>query len=467
MKPTKLIIKNIGKIANEVIEINKPLILFYGEIKQGKTTILNSVRWVCGGEFPDDIIRHGEKDAVIELHFDGGLISRTWYRAKTGETKARPVVFIRNGKPVAQPVSEIKRLLNPFLLDQDFLRNKTELERKQYFTELFAVDTTALDTELFNNQREATALRAKITGYGEIDLKEVLPVDVSVLEGQLNRMKMGYAEERKELESQLEKLDAGYRAECNRVDEENEKVRAHNLSVERAQTNQESIRNRIAELKTLLQQEEAKLEAITIPPVKVLLARPEPPDRSVIQKKLLDIVPDTSALEKQIQEAGAINVRAEQYQADKKRADQKKADEQALAALEKRGREIKTEKQAKLKGISESSGISGLSFDDSGNFIYDGTTAGMISDSQIMRLSSELSALYPEGFGLDLIDRAESLGKSIFEFVDKAKAENKSILATIVGEKPAKVPADVGVFVIEDGRVVGAEPEPAKEGSLL
>ena len=52
MKPTKLIIKNIGKIPNETIEINKPLILFYGEIKQGKTTILNSVRWVCGGEFP-------------------------------------------------------------------------------------------------------------------------------------------------------------------------------------------------------------------------------------------------------------------------------------------------------------------------------------------------------------------------------------------------------------------------------
>jgi hypothetical protein len=78
----------------------------------------------------------------------------------------------------------------------------------------------------------------------------------------------------------------------------------------------------------------------------------------------------------------------------------------------------------------------------------------MISDSQIMRLSSDLSALYPEGFSLDLIDRAESLGKSIFEFVDRAKAENKSILATIVGEKPAKVPADVGVFVVEEGKLL-------------
>src|SRR5208283_4244436 len=98
-------------------------------------------------------------------------------------------------------------------------------------------------------------------------------------------------------------------------------------------------------------------------------------------------------------------------------------------------------------------GIKGLSFDETGNFIYQGTTAGMISDSQIMRLSSELSALYPEGFGIDLIDRGESLGRSIFEFVDRAKEENKTILATIVGERPAKIPANVGVFVVEDGKL--------------
>lgn len=79
------------------------------------------------------------------------------------------------------------------------------------------------------------------------------------------------------------------------------------------------------------------------------------------------------------------------------------------------------------------------------------TEAGMLSTSQMMKLSSQLSALYPEGFGLDLIDRAESLGKSIFAFVDRAKAENKTILAAVVGEKPAEVPEEVGVFVVEGG----------------
>jgi hypothetical protein len=94
-----------------------------------------------------------------------------------------------------------------------------------------------------------------------------------------------------------------------------------------------------------------------------------------------------------------------------------------------------------------------LEFDEAGNFSYEGCQAGMLSTSQLMKLSSALSALYPEGFGIELLDRGESLGRSIFGFIDRAKAEHKTILATVVGEKPAEVPAEVGVFVVEQGVV--------------
>ncbi len=430
MKPTKLIIENIGMIAGKtIIEINKPLILFYGEIKQGKTTILNCVRWVCGGEFPGDIISHGAQEGSIELHFDGGMIARSFYRAKKGadegETKARPVVFVKGGKPVPSPVSEIKRLLNPFLLDQDFLRNKSELERKQYFADLFAVDTTVLDTELFNNQRDATSLRAKIGGYGEIDLVKVEAVNVAASQ------------------SRLSTINAQHDLACAAIEQENDAIRTHNACVERAEATKGDIQKAIEAHEKKLLDLRAQLAAINPGEKKTLKVKP--------------VKTDTAALETEIREAGATNVRAEQYAANLKRAEAKKVDGAALAALEKRGREIKSEKQAKLKSIGETCGIAGLEFDESGNFIYDGATAGMISDSQIMRLSSELSGLYPDGFGLDLLDRAESLGKSIFEFVDKAKAENKSILATIVGERPATVPQDVGVFVVENGKLSTGE----------
>lgn len=453
MKPTKLIIKNIGKIADESIDINQPLILFYGEIKQGKTTILNCVRWICGGEFPDDIISHGAKDGLIELHFDGGMISRSFYRAKDLTTKARPVVFVKNGKPVQSPVAEIKRLLNPFLLDQDFLRNKTELERKQYFTELFAVDTTALDTELFNSQRDAATLRAKISGYGEIDLTPVHAVNIAGAQSELQAIKSEYATQKAALETEFQSLQDGWQAACEATDKKNQAINEANSKVDQSTQQARGINSEIERLQARIVELQNQLKGIEIGAKSPLYNRPAAPDRAPIQQKLLEIVPDTSKLEKLIQDAGATNVKAGIYAQNKARAEQKRLDEESLAAMEKRQREIKAEKQTKLQTISQSSGIKGLSFDESGNFIYDDTTAGMISDSQIMRLSSELSALYPDGFGLDLIDRAESLGKSIFEFVDKAKAENKSILATIVGERPAKVPADIGVFVVNDGKI--------------
>lgn len=425
MKVNRLKVENIGKVASTVIELNKPLILLYGEIKQGKTTILNSVRWVCGGEFPQDIIRHGQTEGLIELEFDGGMISRSFYKAKDGVTKARSVVFVRNGKPVSSPVSEIKRFLNPFLLDQDFLRSKTELERKQYFSELFAVDTTDLDKELFDKGREASNLRSKITGYGVIDLTPAERVADA------------------DLKSGLLVIRGTYKTECDEVERENESARSHNLAVSRKEEQALTARQNVEELKLALAKTESELAEcnkwIDANPSKALKAKP--------------VEPDTSKIEQEIQNAGAANARADQFDKNKERQKEKTTDEETLSKLEARQREIRKEKQTKLKTITETCGIAGLSFDDEGNFVYEGTTAGMISDSQIMNLSSALSALYPEGLGLDLIDRGESLGKSIFGFVERATAEKKTILATIVGERPASVPENIGVFVVEEGKV--------------
>lgn len=425
MKISKLIIKNIGKIADENITLDKALILFYGEIRQGKSTILNCVRWVCGGEFPQDIIRHGQKEASVEMQFDGGMIRREWYKAKDESTKARAVVFVRGGRPVASPVAEIKRFLNPFLLDQDFLRNKSEAERKQYFTELFAVDTTELDTEFFNLQRQAQQLRANIGGYGEIDLTKVDPVDIGELRAGLQAMRDTHA------------------AEVSRIAASNRNIQAHNNTIEHNKTRRDYLSKEVSRLQSELESKQFELGEMD----KWLSGRAIKPEK----KEPVGI--DTSRLEIAIQNGAAQNVRAEQFKRNQERAKLKTADESALSANEKRQREIKAEKQSALKSVSDKCGIDGLEFDDAGNFIYQGTTAGMISDSQIMRLSSELSALYPEGFGLDLIDRGESLGKSIFDFVDRAKREEKTILATIVGERPATVPENVGVFVVNDGKL--------------
>jgi hypothetical protein len=459
MKVTKLTIKNIGKLVDETIPLDKPLILFYGEIRQGKSTILNAVRWVCGGAFPSDIIRHGQTEASVALEFEGGVISRTWYIAKDKTTKAREVVFVRNGKPVERPATELRRFLNPFLLDQDHLKNLGEAERKKFFTDLFAVDTAVLDTELFKNHQSATALRSKLQGYGEIDLTPVEAIDVAKLKAELADIRSNAEQAVIALEESKRKILEAHSEEVWRARRAGAEAADFNTKVREAEDEADDLRKNIARLETELAEAKSKLTAIekwhAANPLKNTdIPLPPTPDVSDILDRIQKAKnPDTSALEERIQNAAAQNVRADQFLKNQKRADQRTADENELAALEQRGREIKAEKTAKLKAISESCGVAGLAFDEAGNFIYQGTQSGMLSTSQIMRLSSDLSALYPEGFGLDLIDRAESLGKSIFEFVERAKREDKTILATIVGERPAATPPEVGIFIVEEGKL--------------
>jgi DNA repair exonuclease SbcCD ATPase subunit len=426
MKVKRLVIKNIGKIADCKIELNKPLILFYGEIMQGKTTILNSVKWCFGGSFPDDIIRHGYDEASVSLEFDGGSISREWYRSKDGSTAARTISFVRDGKPVkGRVVDEIKKFLNPFLLDQDHLRKMTEIERKQYFIQLFGVDTADLDRQYSEAESGARELRAKIKGYGEIDLKEVKSIDVAPIR------------------SKLEMVRAYNMASAQDINTGNQDVARHNAEVVHKDESFAAIGKVIYELGKRHTEEIKRLAEVAKwlednPP-----RLPLPPHEPA----------DTWGLELQISEAGGVNARAEQYRKNLARAEVREADETRLSFLEAKQRALKKERTEKLSKIGEGSGIKGLSFDESGNFSYEGTTAGMLSGSQIMKLSEDLSNLYPKDLGISLIDRAESLGKSVFLLIDRAKAEEKTILATVVGELPAHVPEEVGVFVVDNGDV--------------
>ena len=432
MKVKQLIIKNIGIIEDGIIELDKPLVLFYGEIKQGKTTVLNAVKWVFGGSYPSDIIRHGAKDASVRLVFENGSITREWYINKAGETTDRPISFILNGSVVKRPVDEIKKFLNPYLLDNEFLKKMTETERRNYFTQLFGVDTADLDKESLKAESDAKDLRAKIKGYGEIDLTEVLPVDVEALRNK-----------RAEIDKANSRARDNYNLTLKGILNTNNEI--ENVKHDKNQTIQEisGIEKQIAQLQNAITVKRNQIEAcdkwLSEHPA---VTEPEPP-----------AIQDTSEIDQQISEAAAMAVRYEQYLKNKKRVEERAADEVRLAGIESRQRQIKKEKVAKLKDISDSCGVSGLSFDESGNFVYEGTFAGMLSTSQIMKLSSELSALYPQGFGMELIDRAESLGKSIFQFIERAEKEEKSILATIVGEKPAAIPDNIGVFVVENGRI--------------
>jgi hypothetical protein len=463
MKPKSLNIKNIGIIADTTIETDKPLLLFYGDIMQGKTTILNAVKWLFGGSYPSDIIRHGEKEASILLKFENGSISREWYVNKEGETTDRPIVFIQDGTPVKKPVAEIKKFLNPYLLDNEYLKKMSETEQKKYFADLFGVDTSDIDKQISTAASEAQTIRATIKGYGEIDTTEVKPVNVDALKERKGAIVNAHNDTLDKIRAELAEIRQNHLAMVRATEEENKEIRGHNTTVESKSRTIDECGRRIDDITIQIANLQREREAeekmrseahvwLNDNPTKAEKQAPTPPDTTALEEKLT-VPADTAAIDEEISQANATNVRYEQYKKNLERQQKKETDEKKLSDLEAKQRDLKKQKLAKLKDISETCGIPGLSFDENGAFTYDGTMSGMLSTAQIMQLSSELSALYPAGFGLDLIDRGESLGKSIFAFVEKAEREEKTILATIVGEKPAVVPENIGVFVVENGEV--------------
>lgn len=432
MKIISLEISNIGKIEHMLIPFDKPLNLFFGEIMQGKTTILNSVRYNCGGPFPNDILRHGTDSGFIMMRFNNSSIRREFYKGKDGVTRARPIQYVVDGRLMKKPADAIKKFLNPFLLDQDFFVKKSELERNRYFLELLDIDVTDLDRELKETEEAAKTMRITVQAYGEIKLDPVEKADVAALK-----------EERQRIVSEAEVKEDEVRSKNEEIDKYNNEISLRIDSVDSRNEEIVDIRGEIEALKNrikLLEGENTKdLAWISEHPRKDLL--PIPPD------------PDTSSIDEKISDAKAQNVRYTQYLADKKRHDEKAAKEAELMELERKAREIRKEKIKRLADVSDNCKVPGLTFDEDAQAIYEGSSIGMISMSQIMRLSSALSDLYPKGFGLELLDRGESLGKSIYEYTERAKREDKTILATIVGERPAEVPEDVGVWVVSNGEL--------------
>lgn len=460
MKVNKLTIENIGMMVKETISLDKPLLIFYGEIRQGKTTILNSVRWVLGGGFPQDIIRHGQQSASIQLEAteDGKpiVIRREWYTGKDGTTKAREIQYTINGQVQQKPVQKLATFMNPFLLDQSHFANMNELNRSRYMVDLFGVDTSVEDQAIAEAAAKAQELRAKVKGYGEIDLTEVPETDTDALKKELAARRAQHAESVAVARSELLALQTSYNANVAAIDKDAEAVRAHNAKVSRLnaenredQAEIEELQARIAKLNVTI---ENRSKWLIDNPAKTEPTRPAPLDTSAIDARI-NAIADTADLEAAINAATANDVRREQYLKNVERALSRDADNRRILDLEKEQRDLKDSKIAKLASISETCGVPGLAFDESGSFVFEGSTPGMLSTSQIMRLSNYLSSLYPEGFGISLIDRGESLGKSIFDLVERAKKEEKTILATVVGEKPATIPESIGVFVVENGKL--------------
>ncbi len=408
MKINRIQINNIGAISDADIPIDRGLTIFFGDVKQGKTTILNAIRWVCGGSYPKDIIKHGEEEGFIHIFFDdGSTIRREFYTSRVGGVKDRPIQYIKNGIVQSRPVEKLKNLLNPFQLNQNYFTEMSAVEKTRYLIDLFECSTDEEQKELAEIKKRGSDLVKQADKLKPIKLIEkVEKVDTEKLEKDLEEAE-AFNKEQKQLSETIKR--------------------------------DEDI---LSDLDKQIQALQLKKEAIE----EDMGTYPE-------EAPLIN----TSDLIDRLSDAKLINYKHEQYleqkshneSVDKERAELKKQASEAR----KEYKEKLSSVRSKLSKLNKSHGIKGLVFNEDGSFTYENTSADMLSTSQQAKLSSSLQAKYPDSFGIELIDQGESWGSSIYTLIDKAKKENKTILTTVVGEAPAIEEDHVGVFVVEKGEV--------------
>ena len=290
MKIKSVEIENVGKIEDTVIEFDKPLILFYGEIRAGKTTILNAIKWGLGASFPSDIIRHGEASASVTINLDCGSISRSWYVGRDGTTKARAITFVRDGEEVQRPDSVIKKMLNPFLLDNHHLLDMSESERRKFFVNLFDTDTSEADEEIRSMEAEAKDLRATIKAYGEVKPTKAERVDVEDLKAKREEICRAHAEEVEKVREEVKKVVAEHRDACRHVEHQNAKADDRDRDIANRKSERVEAVETIGDLKGRLLRAEERLSNLD-----AWLEEHPPLERAELPKE-----PDTSRLDEAI-----------------------------------------------------------------------------------------------------------------------------------------------------------------------
>jgi len=429
-------LRNLGLHEDSKICVNKPLVAFYGDIKQGKTTILNAVKLAFGGGFPSDIIKRGEEEASIFLSFENNTtITRSFYRNKQGDTTSRPISFVQEGRVVKNPVKQLQNLINPFILDNEFFMKKTPLERQKYLIELFGVDTSEEDAEIKTLESTCKAQRVEIKTFGEIDTTPVEKPDTEALYAKRNEIQKVAAQA----------VEAHGKAMQARNAVQNEILKAK-ANAEDNYKSAKHVEEEILQLQAKIVELEAKRDGFyaVYKSIEIPELPPEPPAPNV---------PSTAEIDEKIANSKADELKYDLYQEALKKQEKKDLVQKQLQVNEGSLKEKRQEKLDKLIDLSEKTGIEGLEFKE-GGFMYKDVDDGMLSTSDILELSNGLAALYNDGLKLKLVDRGESLGKSINDLARHAEEDERTVLVTVVGDAPADIPSNIGVFLVEDGKVV-------------
>ena len=204
MKLIKIQIKGIAMHDDTVIDVNKPLMVFFGDVQQGKTTILNAVRWGLGCQVPEGVIKKGCNEGEIFLTFENATSRRSFYINKDGVEVPRPLEYIENGRLIKEPIKYLKSKVNPFLLDNEYFMKMTFADQMKFFVQLFGIDTSEENRIITEKEATNKSLRIEIKAIGDINPIEVVRPDVEALKEEKAKIDSENAKDKERYDSAVE-----------------------------------------------------------------------------------------------------------------------------------------------------------------------------------------------------------------------------------------------------------------------
>jgi len=156
-KIRRLFIENVKRIRMVEIIPKGNVVEITGANAQGKSSILDSIEYVLGGEsgIPDEPIRKGEEKAVIILETDDFTATRTW----TSNKKSYLTVAANTGK---SPQKFLNDKINRLSFDPVSFMNMKPAEQEALLRKATGLNTSELETEKARIYEDRTVIGREV-----------------------------------------------------------------------------------------------------------------------------------------------------------------------------------------------------------------------------------------------------------------------------------------------------------------
>lgn len=508
--------KNFKKLRKFKVDLTKNINIFWGDINQGKSSVLQVLETLLTRGNKDGIISNGATNCYLKLTFDNGYIERFFYKIGN-KTVPRKLKINFDGKDYT--IKDLSENVSELALNENYFKNLNSPEKNRFLLDVLEVDTSDIDKKIKQQISIVKDNEICVKSFGNIVLKEIKKPNIELAEENLqkekdklntnykkekeenNILKINWQNEKKEIDENYtlelkklkEKENLDYNKKLSEYETRKEYIRIYTENFNQTQrklANKENkliilyneIKNKIAgtdfercfdyeKAKDIINElPEPKKEKVFSEEMKKLIKPRLPnttlekdsyPDEPTYNNMHTPENADTTKKDKLAEEVINQKLQQKDYEnflIQKSKYNSQQAYLKEIEKSKNKIKELKKEKKKKLYGYSNK--IENLTFTEDGVPMYRDSQLQNLNTAGLIELNTILVKLMPKNkLNILLIDRAESLNlgnkENLGVYLRKAKEDNTIFFMSIVShEIPVLATQNIDVHEIINGKII-------------